>query len=94
MKELTTGFENTRCWETKYNKMFRGHKTLDLYYEDLAEDVVREFARVTDFLGLGPHRPASTLKKQNPETSSILIKNYAELKTAFAGSEWEDFFDE
>jgi len=92
--ELQRGFLQTREWEVNAERMFAGHRLLNLYYEDLAADPQGEFRRVTDFLGLAYRPPRSRLKKQNPSSIRELLANYDELKTVFSGSDWASFFEE
>jgi len=41
-----------------------------------------------------PFALTTDMKKQNPERLAALVTNYAEPKQAFAGSEWQSFFEE
>lgn len=92
--ELEEGFRETRDWEAKGDRTFRNHPLLPVYYEDLVADRQACLGEVLDFLRL-PRLPLrSDMRKQNPERLADLIANYAELKAAFAGSEWQRFFDE
>jgi LPS sulfotransferase NodH len=92
--ELQLGFLQTREWEVNAERMFAGHKLLNLYYEDLVADPQGTFRHVTDFLGLAYRSPRSRLKKQNPASIKELLANYDELKTVFSGSDWASFFEE
>ena len=92
--ELAEGFRETRAWEAKGDRTFRDHPLLPVYYEDLVADRQECLGQVLDFLHL-PRLPLrSDMRKQNPERLVDLVANYAELKAAFAGSEWQRFFDE
>jgi len=92
--ELEDGFRRTRDWETDGDRRFAAHPLLTVYYEDLVRDPDGSLAAVLDFLGLPHSALATDMRKQNPERLSDLLTNYAELKAAFAGSEWADFFEE
>lgn len=94
VKELTEGFEQTRQWEKNGDDMFRDHNILSIYYEDLVCDANSNFNKLTDFLGVEYVQPQTNLKRQNPERICDLISNYEELRVAFAGTEWEAFFEE
>ena len=92
--ELEEGFRRTRNWETEGDRRFAAHPLLSVWYEDLVRDPDATLAQVLDFLGLRHVPLASDLRKQNPERLSALVSNYAELKSAFAGSQWAAFFEE
>lgn len=93
-KELRRGFEQTRQWEASGAQRFAGHPLLSVYYEDLARQPEAVFSKITDFLGVSYARPKTALKKQNPERLRDLLVNYRELKEAFSGTEWQEFFEE
>lgn len=92
--ELTEGFRRTRAWEVAADRRFAAHALLPVYYEDLVRDPDGSLAAVLDFLGLPHSALATDMRKQNPESLADLVTNYAELKAAFAGSEWEAFFED
>ena len=92
--ELEQGFKKTRDAEVKGDKEFSKHPLATVYYEDLVDNPEGEFGKVTEFLGVKCAPPKTHLKKQNPESLKVLIKNYDELKSAFSGTEWQEFFDE
>lgn len=92
--ELEQGFKKTRAAEDKGDKEFSNHPLVTVYYEDLVINPEGEFGKVTEFLGVKYVPPKTHLKKQNPESLKVLIKNYNELKSAFSGTEWQQFFDE
>jgi LPS sulfotransferase NodH len=93
-EELEVGFRRTRDWEVDGDRRFARHPLMSLSYEDLVRDPDSSLAEVLDFLGL-QHFPLQTnLRKQNPERLADLVTNYGELKAAFAGTEWEAFFEE
>lgn len=94
VEELEEGFRRTRDWEVEGDRRFAAHPLLSVRYEDLVRDPDGSLAEVLDFLGL-QHFPLETeMRKQNPERLADLVTNYAALKAAFAGSEWEPFFEE
>lgn len=92
--ELLSGFEQTRGWEDDFGGMFQTYEGIEIYYEDMADNMYREFRRITKILNLKYREPRTTLKKQNPEKMYDLIGNYHELKEKFANTEWADFFDD
>jgi len=92
--ELEEKFEQTRQWEEEGDRMFRSHPLLTLYYEDLAESPEETFKKITDFLRLEYQPPKTYFQKQNPEKTSDLLANYAELKQSFEGTPWSCFFEE
>lgn len=84
----------TRQWEAAGDARFQDHPLLEVFYEDLVENVDREFQRIVRFLGLPGGKPIVQTRRQNPEPLSELIVNYAELKVAFRNSALAPFFDE
>lgn len=93
-KELRRGFEQTRQWEASGAQRFAGHPLISVYYEDLVRQPEAVFSKITDFLGVAYVQPKTALKKQNPERLRDLLVNYGELKEAFSGTEWQDFFED
>lgn len=94
VEELVKGFAETRAWEQKGDRDFRHHPLLTVAYEDLTGAPAETLAQSQAFLGLPPVALTTDMKKQNPERLTDLVTNYAELKQAFAGSEWQAFFEE
>lgn len=94
VEELEFSFKQTRDAEIKGDLDFCEHPLITAYYEDLVADTENEFGKVTDFLGVEYVPPKTNLRKQNPESLRDLIVNYDELKSAFSGTGWHDFFDD
>lgn len=92
--ELAQRFLETRAMERHGEEAFRGHPILPVDYEDLVADPAGTFRAVTAFLGVPARAPRAGLVKQHTEPLQQLVKNYDELKRAFAGTEWEAFFSE
>lgn len=92
--ELEDLFIQTQEWQNKGDQMFHDHPLLNIYYEDLTQNLETEFSRITDFLGVKRIKPKTILKKQNPEKLSSLIENYDELKNDFTGTEWYSYFED
>lgn len=89
---LRESFEKTSAWIKDADSRFHEHQVLNISYEELSEDPIGTFQRVTDYLAVGFVPPKTNLHKQNPESLSHLITNYWELKEQFKGSEWEKYF--
>ncbi|WP_299486054.1 Stf0 family sulfotransferase [Acaryochloris sp. IP29b_bin.137] len=79
--------------EIQFANRLRGHPILDIYYEDIVENMDTATGQIFDFLGLPPCQPQTSFRKQNIEPLSKLVSNYASLKQYFAGSQWESFFE-
>ena len=92
--ELRKGFKQTIEWEKDGDSKFQNHPLLSVSYEDLANDLSNTFRKVTKFLGVQFAEPKTRLKKQNTGTLREMIRNYDELKSAFADTEWAPFFEE
>lgn len=94
VSELEEGFQQTRQWEEEGDRIFQNHPLLTLYYEDLADSPDETFKKITAFLGLAYQSPKTYFQKQNPEKTSALLANYAELKQSFTGTPWSGFFED
>lgn len=92
-QELAKRFEQTRRNERWAAERFADHPTLNLTYEDLVAAPEATLRQVTDFLGVDPIAPRTTLSRQNPQPAAQLIANFAELEQAFRGSPWHAFFE-
>jgi len=91
--ELEKGFIVTREWEKKGDDLFRNHPLLNVFYEDLVKEPEESFKKITGFLGVCYVQPSTDLQKQNPEKTTDLLLNFDELKSHFANTEWQQFFD-
>ena len=92
IEELAEKFERTRLLEEQRAGLFHHHPLITLYYEELVDDMDTAVHRLTDFLNVPYFRPTTNLERQNPEQLRDLITNYDELRSGFAGTEWEQFF--
>ena len=78
-------FSKSRAWSRTTFRAFEvlteGLPRIDVWYEDLAEDLDAELRRIASFLGAGAPRTESTpqLTRQNPEPLRDLITNYEEV---------------
>lgn len=94
VEELRENFEKTRNWEIEFAKRFADKPYIETVYEELVANTEGEFAKLCDFLRIPYAAPQTRLKRLNPEKISDLIENYDDLKAAFAGTEWADFFED
>ncbi|MDY6783075.1 MAG: sulfotransferase [Cyanobacteriota bacterium] len=82
-------YENMRQKLTASNQ-----KYLEIAYEDmLGTDSEAIKAELLEFIGVSvnPEYLKSSLKKQNPQPLSQLVKNYSELESALQGTELEHY---
>jgi len=87
-------FEKVKSEKDYYEKYFANHSVLNLYYEDLLENMDRECRKLCEFLHLS-YAPLKTYaEKQVIAPMKEIVKNYNELKASFEGTEWYSFFDE
>jgi LPS sulfotransferase NodH len=93
-EECLEDFEQTRRWETEYDRLFSTHPLLEIRYEDLARDYARIMPEIQQFLGVELQPVAPQTYRQSQQTLSAAIANYQELKARFTGSPWEPFFYE
>ena len=92
--ELNEGFKQTREWEEMGDNSFRNHPLLSIDYEQLVNDRITSFRKITEFLGVRSTQPTTDLKKQNTSSLREIITNYTELKSAFAETEWGSLFED
>lgn len=87
-------FARVRSLEDDCTQFFNAHEIKDVYYEDLAAEMGREMRDVQDFLGLDHERLSVKMVRQRRRPLSDAIVNYAELKSAFGGTPWAEFFED
>jgi LPS sulfotransferase NodH len=87
-------FAWVRSLEDDCTQFFKAHDMKDVYYEDLAANSGREMKGVQDFLGLHHERLSVKVVRQRRRPLSDAIVNYAELKRAFDGTPWAEFFED
>lgn len=87
-------FQTIREWETSYDNYFENHDKINVVYENLSKDYVKQTRHIQDFLGLKHEALCPSTEKQNTLTQSKAISNYWELKERFQGSPWAEFFEE
>lgn len=87
-------FENTTRLHGTYGKLFAGHETLDIDYEDFVADRDRHAMRLQEFLDLEPSPLGAPLVKQELRPLVEAITNYEELARHFADTRWAVHFDD
>lgn len=92
--ECLTAFTTTRAWEEQYDQLFADHPKLELWYEQLEQDVVGEMERVQHFLGVVPEPLTAATHKQSTQPLATAIANYHALKAQFQDTPWAAFFEE
>ena len=80
--------------EEHFGREFEAHPSMVITFEELAVNRDAVLGTVHDFLGVERARSSATLRRQNPEPLRELVANYHELRAAYAGTEYEWFFDE
>lgn len=72
---------------------FAGHEVLELEYErDLATGFARTLGRLADFLGVRRVHIPPPIERQRQGSSRAQIANYEELREAFHGTPYDEFF--
>lgn len=90
--ECENYFNRIRDFESKTDERFKNHTLISISYEELSRNKQKVISQVFKKMDLKDHLVLSTMKKQNPEPLSVLIKNYESLKLAFKNTEWRSFF--
>lgn len=89
---LTRRFREIRGAERRCNRWITDHPVLDVTFESLTCQRQQEFDRLCNFLGLPRRRARSYTMRQRRQPARELISNYDELKEAFQGTQWSEFF--
>ena len=76
------------------DQYFRGTRMLDLYYEEMIEDIEVEMSRVLDFLRLPPASLFCPSYRLRTRTKPQMIENYSELKKRFSSGIMGEYIDE
>ena len=92
VQELEEGFALTRKWERDAASRFRDHPVLSISYEGIVTRPSEVLSQICAFLEVRPQELRTSLRRQNPESLRELVRNYDELKSAFASTEWESYF--
>ena len=87
-------FNRTREWEREHDVVFGEHDKIEVLYEDLAGDFQGQMTRIQDFLGVCVEEVHARTYKQADQPLSEAISNYAALRARFAGTSWEEFFND
>jgi LPS sulfotransferase NodH len=87
-------FEQTRAQETEADAFFAGRQTLEVFYEDLVARPEIQADRLQAFLGLPIQVLTPQTHQQARQPLAAAIANYEMLRQQFAGSPWQDFFDD
>lgn len=86
-------FEKIANYESETVERFKGHKFIEIDYQDLNSDKEKTIFSIFEKLGLANEPVEAVNKKQNAEPLEKLIENYSELKKSFANSKWAYLFE-
>jgi hypothetical protein len=92
VEECGAYFEGTKSAVARHEELFQEHDKLSVFYEEILSSRDEVFARAQSFLGVEPRPLTVDLRKQNPDDLRALIENYDELRNAFEGTEYSEFF--
>jgi LPS sulfotransferase NodH len=87
-------FEQLTAEVERFDRLFQAHATLSVWYEDLSEIPESILNQAFAFLDVSPQPIYSPYRKIVDKRLRDLLVNYDELKAAFAGTPWENYFDE
>lgn len=91
--ECDAYFYRVKHDEQHFGGLFAAHDCMDVTFEDLTAERDRVVGDVLEFLRVTRSPSSTTLRRQNPEPLRELIANYDDLRSAFEGSPYADFFD-
>jgi len=92
VEECRAYFEGTRAAIAHHEELFRDHDKMQVLYEEILSSRDELFAGAQSFLGVEPQPLTVDLRKQNPDDLRALVENYDELRSAFEGTEYGEFF--
>lgn len=85
-------FEEVRAQEQACDDFFAGPRLQTVTYEALVADRASVMDRVAGHLGVRLEPAEATIVRQRSQPLAAAVANFAQLRDAFAGSEWEGFF--
>jgi hypothetical protein len=80
-----------------YERLLSNHKKIELVYEDMIDDRCLTDAAmhaICDLLELEPAPMCCDFVKVNPNKLELMVKNYQELASALAGTEFEKYLSD
>lgn len=92
-EECEQEFELIGQWEATYDEAFLHHEKLDVYYEELVDNMQVECDRVLKFLGVEKRNLFTSFKKQQSRPLSLVVSNFYELAEKFSGTKWSKYFE-
>ena len=90
--EIEKSFNQTNAWVNQYSKLFEGHRSIDLTYEDFKEFPQESFNSVCDFLEIDRVVWKPRTKKIEKISDDELFSNMNEIKDYFAKTKYSKFF--
>jgi LPS sulfotransferase NodH len=93
-EECLRFFEETDTLENRYASLFRDHRVIQVFYEEMIGDTSSSLEEVQSFLGVEHKLLSSPLRKQNKLRAPDAISNYFELREEFRDTKWIGYFEE
>lgn len=84
--------EQTINWRKEFNELFKEHKILEVFYEDITKNSEVELRKIQQFLSVDVKKLSTHLKKQQTKPLKEVVENYDELKSHFKGTKWYNYF--
>ena len=85
--------QRMRRWECEFDAELPADRTFELTYEDLIQDRAKAMSELFDFFDADQIPVTSPMKKQGKRPHCESIKNYDELKSRFAKTEFAPMFE-
>lgn len=85
-------FDSMKQSDTFFSRFFGGEHYMKITYSDLSKRFVGEIQRAYSFLDVKKIFPVQKTERQSRKRAVKMVENFAELKKAFEGSEYEVFF--
>ena len=92
-EECLAYFRSTDEHWAAVERMFGAHRRMDLWYEDLAENLDAQIGQVEDWLGIDRRPFAPRTYRQVTRPTDQAVANYAQLREHFEGTPWIGYFD-
>jgi GR25 family glycosyltransferase involved in LPS biosynthesis len=93
-QDLLGYLKQTEFLQKKYDEIFKKHKKIEIFYEDLVNQKNKTMKKIFNFLGVPYVKTTTNLKKQNTLPLSKSISNYKQLKQKFKRTKYEKFFEQ
>jgi hypothetical protein len=91
--ECQRDFETTLKRDAEFTELFARHRSFSISYEEMVARDPEKMAGLLNFLGVSPRELTTTTRRLGNSSLRTAIANFDELRAHFAGSRFEEFFE-